>query len=283
MVIFVSVSEKYLPPYSVLMSVYEGEKAEYLKISLDSMLSQSHRTDNFVLICDGKLTEELDRVIQEYEEQYPDIFCVKRLDKKVGTGQCANIGIDLCKNEYIVKMDSDDIALPERCEKQIKLMVSNPALDMCGAYIEEFDTDTDEFIAVKKTPVENDEIHQYAKRRNPFNNQTLVFKKSKALAIGGYSSVKRCEDYDFVVNMLHKGAVGRNIPEILVRYRVSESNYERRHNWNNTKSFIGVRWRILKSGYSNFIDFLIPCALQIVIFILPKSCTSIIYNKLLRK
>ena len=76
MVIFVSVSEKYLPPYSVLMSVYEGEKAEYLKISLDSMLSQSHRTDNFVLICDGKLTEELDRVIQEYEEQYPDIFCV---------------------------------------------------------------------------------------------------------------------------------------------------------------------------------------------------------------
>lgn len=270
------------PHYSVLMSVYKGERPEYLKLSIESMFSQTFVTDDFVLICDGPLTDELEDVVREFEKKYPVIFHAVRLKKNVGTGQCANIGIDTCKNEYIVKMDSDDIALPQRCEKQISLMSSEPAVDMCGAYIEEFDTETDEFIAVKKTPIENSEIRNYAKRRNPFNNQTLVFKKSKAKSFGGYSTIKRCEDYDFVVNMLRNGAVGRNIPEVLVRYRVSKSNYERRQNWVNTKSFINVRWRIFRSGYSSLIDFLIPCAMQMVIFILPKSFTSKIYKKFLR-
>ena len=283
MVVYMSNSVEYLPPYSVLMSVYNGEQPAYLKLSIDSMLSQTHKTNDFILVCDGKLTDKLEDVIKQYEADYPEIFHVIRVENKVGTGQCANLGINKCKNEYIAKMDSDDIAMPDRCEKQLSLMLSNPAIDMCGAYIEEFDTDTNEQIAIKKTPVENEEIHKYARRRNPFNNQTLIFKKSKAMSIGGYSSVKRCEDYDFVVNMLHHGAVGVNIPKVLVRYRVSKSNYERRHNWDNTKSFIGVRWRIFRSGYSNLIDFIIPCALQMVIFILPKGCTSVIYKKILRK
>lgn len=273
---------KNLPPYSILMSVYKGEKPEFFNQSLDSMMTQTHRTNDFVLICDGNLTEELEKVISTYEKNYADIFNVVRLENNVGTGQCANIGINMCKNEYIVKMDSDDISMPDRCEKQLTLLSLNPGIDMCGAYIEEFDTDTDEAIAVKKTPVSNDEIYRYAKRRNPFNNQTLVFKKSKAQSTGGYSSIKRCEDYDFVVNMLRHGAIGENIPEILVKYRVSKSNYERRQNWVNTKSFIAVRWRIFKSGFSNIIDFLIPCAMQMIIFILPKSCTSKIYKKFLR-
>ena len=272
-----------LPPYSVLMSVYKGEKPEFFNKSVESMMSQTYLTDDFVLICDGPLTDELEEIVQYYEEKYPDIFRPVRLKENVGTGQCANIGIKTCKNEYIVKMDSDDIAMPERCEKQIGLLHSDIRLDMCGAYIEEFDSDTDEFISVKKTPVENDEIHKYARRRNPFNNQTLVFKKSKALSIGGYSSIKRCEDYDFVVNMLRNGSIGRNIPEVLVRYRVTKSNYERRQNWTNTKSFISVRWKIFKSGYSNIVDFIVPCTLQLIIFIMPKSFTGKIYKKLLRK
>lgn len=275
-------STKNLPSYSVLMSVYKGERPEYLRQSIDSMIEQTHKTDDFVLVCDGPLTKALDEVIFEYENKYPDFFHAFRLPENIGTGECANRGIELCKNNYIVKMDSDDIALPQRCEKQIALMQMHPDIDMCGAYIEEFDTDTNEFIAVKKTPESHDEIHRYAKRRNPFNNQTLVFKKELAKSVGGYSSVKRCEDYDFVVKLLMNGAKGANIPEVLVRYRVSEGNYERRQNWANTKSFIAVRWRILRTGYSGILDFLIPCAMQLFIFIMPKKFTGRIYKRFLR-
>lgn len=271
-----------LPDYSVLMSVYAKEEPKYLKECLESMYVQTHVTNDFVLVCDGALNDGLDEVINSFEKAYPQSFHPIRLDKSCGVGECANRGIKACVNEYIVKMDSDDVALPDRCEKQLSLMTENTQLDMCGAYIEEFDTETGELIAVKKTPVRNEDIHKYAKRRNPFNNQTLVFRKSFAQKIGGYDTVKRCEDYDFVVRMLQNGAIGENIPEVLVNYRVSKSNYERRSNWANTKSFISVRWRIYRSGYSGLSDFLIPCAMQLGIFILPKSLTGLIYKKFLR-
>lgn len=270
-----------IPKYSVLMSVYAGEKPEYLKESLESMFSQTLPVDDFVLVCDGPLNSSLDSVVDEYKERFPNALNVLRLEK-CGVGACANKGIEACRNEYIFKMDSDDVALPNRCEEQMKLLAGNADVDMCGSYIEEFDTDTGEAIAVKKTPVDNVSIHKYAKRRNPFNNQTLVFKKSFAQRIGGYDTVKRCEDYDFVVRMLQNGAVGENIPEVLVNYRVSKSNYERRRNWANTKSFISVRWRIFRMGYSNLIDFILPCTMQLVIFVLPKSLTGKIYKKFLR-
>ncbi|MGN1114581.1 MAG: glycosyltransferase [Oscillospiraceae bacterium] len=271
-----------LPQYSILMSVYSGEKPEYLKASLESMFNQTYQSDDLVLVCDGPLTKELDEVIGSFEVKYPDIFRVIRSEKNVGTGQCANIGIDACRHELIAKMDSDDIALENRFEKQISAMSKYPEINMCGGFIQEFDTDTGENIAVKKTPEDDAAIHQYAKRRNPFNNQTLIFKKSLAKSVGGYSDIKRCEDYEFVVRMLDSGGVGMNIQDVLVKYRVSANNYERRSNWNNTRSFIAVRWRIFRMGYSNIIDFIIPCLMQLGIFILPKSLTGKIYKKFLR-
>ena len=191
-------------------------------------------------------------------------------------------GIDACKNEYIVKMDSDDIAKPERCERSLYALAKHPEIDMLGAYIDEFDSQTGEVIATKKTPLTNKEIHKYARRRNPFNNQTLVYKKSRALSVGGYSNIKRCEDYEFVVKMLADGARGINLDKTLVMYRVTANNYERRRNWANTKSFVNVRWKIFRMGYSNLWDFIVPCTFQFFIFIMPKSLTGKIYKRFLR-
>lgn len=271
-----------LAPYSVLMSVYDGEDPGFFKQSVDSMLMQTYLTDDFVLVCDGPLTDELEEIVKDYEEKY-EFFRPVRLEYKAGTGGCANAGLARCRNEYVVKMDSDDVALPNRCELSMYILAKHPEVDMLGAYIKEFDSETGEEIAVKKTPTGNDAIRKYARRRNPFNNQTLVYKKSFVDKIGGYSTVKRCEDYEFVVRMLAAGAVGKNIPKVLVRYRVTPGNYDRRRNWANTRSFIGVRWKIHRSGFSSLIDFLIPSAAQLVMFLLPGSLTAKIYKKLLRK
>ncbi len=272
-----------LPAYSVSMSVYAGEKPEFLHQSLDSMLCQTHPCRELLLVCDGRLTDELDAVIAEYIVKFDGRLKTIRMGRPVGVGACANAAIDAAETEYIVKMDSDDIADPRRCEVQLRYMARHPELDMCGAYIEEFDSATGEKIAVKTTPVKNHDIHVYARRRNPFNNQTLVYRKSTAKRLGGYSSVKRCEDYEFVVRLLAAGAIGVNIPRVLVRYRVTEDNLARRRNLRNTKSFIAVRWRIFRMGYSSLLDFLIPCAAQLVLFILPGSLTGRLYGRFLRK
>ena len=274
-------AQKALPKYSVLMSVYSGEKAEFFEKSIKSITEQSHPTDDFIIICYGELDPELDAVLEAAQHRYPCIRVIR--SEKCGVGMCANKGLDAAKHEMIVKMDSDDIAEKDRCELSMKLFATHPELDMVGAYIDEFDSDTGEHIAFKKTPVSNEDIHKYARRRNPFNNQTLCYRKSLAKRIGGYSSVPRCEDYEFVVNMLMAGAIGRNIPKTLVRYRVNKDNYRRRSNWVNTKAFIKVRFSIWRKGVSSVADFLVPCMFQLFMFIMPAPLTEVLYKKLLRE
>lgn len=274
---------KNLPPYSVLMSVYVKEKPAYLSESLQSVLEQTVPPDELVLVCDGKLTDELNVIIKAFESEYQSIFRSVRLIENVGTGLAANEGIKNCRNELIAKMDSDDICVPDRFQKQLMMFLKNPDLDMAGGYIEEFDDATRKPIAVRKTPLTHEEILKYAKRRSPFNNQTLIYRKSFVEKIGGYTDIKRCEDYEFITKMLMAGAVGENIPEILVKYRVTKDNYKRRKNWANTKSFIKVRKDLHKQGFSSLADYLIPCAAQLILFIMPEKFTSWAYKKFLRK
>lgn len=271
-----------LPDYTAVMSVYAGERPDFLKESLESMLGQTHPCRELILVCDGPLTDELDAVIAELCADHPRVLRVVRAKRQLGVGACANAALRRARTDIIVKMDSDDIAMPERCEKQIGFLAVHKDVDMLGAYIEEFESQSGEVIAQRRTPLTNAEIRRYAKRRNPFNNSALVYRKAAAVNAGGYTTIGRCEDYEFVVRMLMSGARGANLPETLVRYRVTEDNLARRRNMRNTISFIAVRWHIYRSGYSSLADFLIPCAAQLMLFMLPSGLTGYIYKKLLR-
>lgn len=273
-----------LQPYSVLISVYGGENADFFAQSLESLYIQTYPADEIVLVCDGALDKALDDVIAKYSEKFGGRLTVHRLESHGGTAKCANTGLALCKNEFIMKMDSDDVCLDNRAEKQMRYLAEHPDISILGCYIQEFNSTTGEDIATRCPPTENDEIRKFARRRAPFNNQTLVYRKSLALSIGGYSEeLERCEDYDFMVRMLMAGAKAANIPEALVRYRVTPGNLNRRRNFRNTKSFIAVRKKIRKMGFSSFTDFIIPCAGQIILFIIPSCITGFLYKKLLRK
>ena len=185
-----------LPEYSVLMSVYDRELPENLNESLESMLMQSYPPSDFVLVCDGKLTCELNIIVKSFQDEFKHIFHIVQIDENVGVGKAYNEGIKACKCDYIVKMDSDDISLPNRCLKQMTLFAVKPKLDIIGTYVEEFDTDTDEVVSVKKVPVMHKDIASYSKRRNPFNRQSVAFRKSFAEKIGGYSDLKMCDHGD---------------------------------------------------------------------------------------
>ena len=266
--------------YTVAMSVYAGEKPANLAASLQSMLVQTAPCAELILCCDGGLTPALDEVINRYVGLFGGRMRVLRSRRHVGVGACANAALKAARTEIIVKMDADDISLPERCEKQLRFLEENPCLDMCGAFLEEFDDRTGAAVCIKAVPETSAAIRRYARRRNPFNNPTLVYRRKAALAAGGYAVSGRCEDYDLVVRMLMNGSEGGNIPEVLLRYRVTESNIERRRNLANTRGFIAVRYKIYRAGFSSLADFLIPCAAQAVLFLLPDKITEIFYKKL---
>ena len=116
--------------YSVLMSVYKKEKAEFLKEAIESIQKQSKKTDDFVLVCDGELNESLDKVILDKKEEMGDVLNVIRLKENVGLGKALNVGLEYCKNEYIARMDSDDISVPDRCENC--LLYTSPSPRDCS-------------------------------------------------------------------------------------------------------------------------------------------------------
>ena len=119
--------------YSVLMSVYYKEKPEYLKQSIESIQMQTLPTDNFVLVCDGPLTQELNDVIAEKEQEMQHVVNVIRLKKNGGLGNALNEGIKYCQNELVARMDSDDIAYPNRCEKQVDVFNTRPEVSVCSS------------------------------------------------------------------------------------------------------------------------------------------------------
>lgn len=170
--------------YSVLMSVYHKEKPEYLKQAIESIQAQALLTDDFVLVCDGPLNDALDGVIFAKQQEMGTVLNVVRLAKNGGLGNALNEGIKHCKNELIARMDSDDIAYPDRCEKQLSVFDEHPEVGICSGIVEEFTTDPNTVDAKRVPPETNVEIVEFAKKRNPFNHPCVMYRKSVVKAVG---------------------------------------------------------------------------------------------------
>lgn len=268
--------------YSVLMSVYSKEEPAFFKEPIQSMLNQTQRTDDFVIVCDGPLTEELDDVLRQYQRMYPDIFQIIRLSQNVGIGAAMNAGLQMCKNDLVAKMDADDIAIPSRCELQIERFLENPQLTILGGFIAEFDSDAEHPFSIRSVPESNESIRTFAKRRQPFNNVTVMYRKAAVIAVGGYSNLLRNEDYDLYIRLLANGYYAENLPIILVNARVDEATRRHRASKDTLIGCVQSRWRAFRSGYSSFRDFLFCVAGQFAICISPGIVQEKIYSKYLR-
>ncbi len=271
------------PPYSVMMLVYFKADPVEFDAAINSMMTQTVMPDEFVLVCDGPLNPELDSVVSKYLHNYPDVFKIIRIEMKIGIGPCANRALNECRNEIIFRMDADDISEPNRCELELREFMNDPQLDIVGGYIVEFEKGHENEGLLREVPLEHDELLSYARRRIPFNNVTVALRRDRALAVGGFFSLARGEDYEMYCRMLINGAKGKNIPNVLVRCRVNEDAYARRRQWSHTSSLINVRWQLYKRGFSSFGDFVIMSCSHIAIMILPTGFTKWLYSKHLRK
>lgn len=222
--------------YSVLMSVYSKDKAEYLRTAMQSMWDQTERTDDFILVCDGPLTREINSVIREMEDRYPDDLHTVRLEKNGGLGNALNEGIRHCKNELIARMDADDISRLERCEKQVRVFIRHPEISICSGIVEEFAESPDTVEARRVVPETDREIRAFAKKRNPFNHPCVMYRKSSVEAAGGYRDEYLLEDYALWIRMLHLNCIGYNIQEPLLWMRAGAEMYKRRSGWKYAKS-----------------------------------------------
>ncbi|WP_405174895.1 glycosyltransferase [Paenibacillus sp. FSL H8-0261] len=269
--------------YSVLSSVYEKEKPEYLKESIKSIFNQTVPTDDFILVKDGPLNEELEEVIRDFMYQYPNNMSVLEIKKNVGLAAALNIGLKACKYDLVARMDTDDISTHNRFELQLAEFEKNSSLDLVGTYMDEFIDNPNEINAVKKVPLDQISIFKYGKRRNPFNHPTVMYKKNTVISLGGYNSVNRGEDIDLFIRMILNGSGCKNIGLSLVKYRTNDDMLARRKSWSTTKAYVGVIYRSWRKGYSSLVDLTIVAAAQIIISILPLKIERWVFRKLFRK
>lgn len=268
--------------YSVLMTVYKGDNPLYVETSIKSILDQTHPSNDFVIIEDGPLPEAMEQIICAYEASNPAIH-VLRLPKNAGLGKALNEGLPLCKNELIARMDSDDISMPDRCEKQVKAFMDDPELDIVGCPVKEFVGTPDNVVGQRLVPLDNEAIHKYVRRRDPFNHPTVMYRKSKVMKYGPYGDYRKNQDTDLWIKLLCKGGCKAiNIDEFLLMFRFDEGTFRKRKSWTNTKTLINIRWRAFKEKYCSFIDFVVVSGAQLMIYIMPSGLQRFIYQHILR-
>lgn len=269
--------------YSVLMSVYYKEKPEWLRISLDSMMQQTLPTNDFVIVEDGPLTKELDIVIEEFISKYDNVFHIVKLEKNRGLGLALREGIQYCKNELVVRMDSDDYSVPERCEKLLSVYKNNQELDIIGSFEAEFEDDSMNVVAVHKVPESSEEIFTFMKKRCALLHPTVMFKKSAVIKSGNYRDVRLYEDYDLFMRMVVEyQCKAYNIQENLYYIRINEAFYDRRGGWNYLKTAVKFKYKQLKQKNISKIDFVISAGGQAVVCLMPNKMRRWFYMKFLR-
>lgn len=272
------------PPYSVLMSIYSKERSEWLRVALDSIINQTVAPDEIVIVRDGPLTIELDEILAEYDIANPGLFKICSYPVNRGLGFALSVGVPECSNELIARMDTDDCSFPRRMELQLAEFVNDPQLDMVGTQVYEFIESPEEPISISELPLEGRDLLRYSKRRNPFRHTPIVYKKSKVLSAGNYSShFLYFEDWDLFNRMLACGCKGKNLPEPLVAVRVSSDFFSRRGGIAYLPHVWKFKFEQLKRGYFTFSDFLLSFIPHAVVCLMPNKLRSTVYTRALRK
>jgi glycosyltransferase involved in cell wall biosynthesis len=265
--------------FSVLMSIYKNDRPAWLKESIDSLLNQTLKADEILIVKDGKLTPELEEILSAYKDS-----SIRYLSFENNRGQEISLkeGLIECTHELVARMDSDDVCHPDRFRKQYLAFQEDPTIDVLGTSIIEFDETIQDATTVRKLPLGGEELRRYAKRRSPTNHAAAMYKKSSVIAAGNYQDFLWNEDYHLWARMLLKGFKFKNLPDVLLYVRGGKSMYQRRGGWKYAKQDFKLQLRFYELGFLGFLDVFVNLALRIPIRILPNSVRRTIYEKFLR-
>ncbi len=268
---------------SVLMSVYKNDVAENVKTAVGSIINQTYRPSQVVIVVDGPVPEKTMSTLDELKNTYTEVE-IYPLAQNVGLGNALKEGMTHCTNEIVARMDSDDIAVEDRFEKQIKLFEEDPELSIVGSNIAEFIGDKQNVVSVRAGPESHEDICKYLKKRCPFNHMTVMFKKSEVEKSGGYLHWFYNEDSYLWARMYLAGCKFANIPENLVFARINEATFQRRGGYKYYKSERDLFKFMYKNKIIGWGEYQKAKAIRFVIQVLmPNSVRKYVFLKMMRK
>jgi len=268
--------------FSVSMCVYKNDTPEYFKEALESVVNQTIKPDEVVLVVDGPIPNPLNAVIKKYENE--SYFKVIRISENVGHGNARRIGLENCTNELIALMDADDISVPDRFEKQVRCFEEDNEICLVGGYIKEFIDSIDKIVGIREVPQDDLTIKEYMKKRCPFNQVTVMFKRKSVVAAGGYIDWHYEEDYYLWIRMFQNGATFKNLEDTLVYVRVGKEMYNRRGGWKYFASEAKLQKYMLSYRIIDTMTFINNVSIRFVLQVLmPNSIRGFIFKRFARK
>ena len=270
--------------FSVCMSVYKNDRPEYVDIAIQSIfIKQTVKPNEIVLVVDGPISIELESLIDNYATKYSEIFTIIKLEKNQGLGNALRVAVEKAKYDWVARMDSDDIAAPDRFEKQKSFLQENLDVDIVGGQITEFIDVESNIVGLRNVPLLSADINVYIKDRCPFNHMTVMFRKDKILAVGNYIDWHYNEDYFLWIRMFLAGCQFANLPETLVNVRVGKEMYQRRGGWKYFLSEAKLQKYMFDNDIIGIIRFVYNVFGRFVIQVLmPNKLRGFVFQKLFR-
>lgn len=270
--------------FSILLSLYHKEKAEYLEKCFESIWDyQTLKPNEIVLVLDGPIGEELTMSVEHWQKKLGIFLKVVPLTENIGLGKALNEGLKHCSYNWVFRMDTDDICSPDRFEKQIKFIQQNPNVILFSGQVMEFDQDISDANVLKAVPVTHKEIKKFAQKRCPFNHMAVAYRRDVILNLGGYQHHLFMEDYNLWLRVIGHNYQVANLPEIILYARVGNGMHARRKGFQYIKSEkqlldLKKQLKIQSPFYANMY-FIVRSAFRLM----PANLLGKIYNRFLRK
>ena len=209
---------------SLVMPIYNGEK--YLRESLDSILSQTHGNWEFIIINEYGSNDGSMDILNEYASK-DRRFRIIQNQERLGISESMNIGLRAANGKYIARMDSDDISLPERLEKQVRFLETHDDVAMCGTRVKIFGTKAFDWKLEYDPGLIDSNLLFYSPCVHPTIMMRTSFLRENSIEYN--PNYKATEDYDLFSRIGEKGKIS-NVDEVLFRYRLNDDNTTFRNN-----------------------------------------------------
>ena len=270
--------------FSVCMSVYRNDKPSDVVVALNSVVHQSVCPSEIVLVVDGPVSDALNSILNDFENRYTNLFNIIRLPQNGGLGNALRLAVENAKYDLIARMDSDDICMPGRFEKQLACFDLDPQLSIVGGTISEFIDCPDNVVGQRVCPFTDLEIKEFMKSRCGYNHMTVMFRKAEVLRVGNYQDWFWNEDYYLWIRMLLGGCKFANLPDVLVNVRVGKDMYARRGGWKYFKSEFSLQRYMWKHGVIGAVRCLYNIAIRFTVQIaMPNNLRGWVFRTFARK
>lgn len=269
--------------YSVLMPLWYREKLEYLEVALKSMLQQTIKPNEIVLIKDHPISDDMQRLLQGISEKTNiEINVYENYDLNGrGLSSVLAYGVLKCKNSLVARMDSDDISYKDRCEAELHEFANNHNLSLLGGWADEFIIDPTKIETVHIVPSDIIGIKRRMKYTNPFNHPTVMFRREVVINCGNYNAnVRKNEDYELWYRIISKGYICKNLSRSLLLFRRGNSFICRRKNKEQHDGKLAIKRQMYKDGFMNLREYICSIAIEQIYYYLPLDIRKIAFRLL---